>query len=182
MFFLKIFWKKILLTLGFRQKDHRRILKSQIFSTFIFWSIFAHNNTDLSRPLVNEFLLALVNPATSCAPSPGCLLVASWSWPRQSDTRVRALNTSAILSQLPMMCHWHQTMPGQLGWWPLPGDAGGPRGPGLYHGVAPVTLEHDLPRVLDLPDVGPVLVQTHVANEQDLAVLDKPGEGAVNWN
>ena len=68
-FFLKIFWKKILLTLGFRQKDHRRILKSQIFSTFIFWSIFAHNNTDLSRPPhVKKFPLTLSN------------LLRSFSW------------------------------------------------------------------------------------------------------
>ena len=32
---------------------------------------------------------------------------------------------------------------------------GCPRGPGLYHAVAAVTLEHDLPPVLDLPHVGP---------------------------
>ena len=42
-------------------------------------------------------------------------------------------------------------------------------------------LEHDLAAVLYLAHVGPVLVQPHVADQQDLAVLDEAGEGAVHW-
>ena len=41
-------------------------------------------------------------------------------------------------------------------------------------------LEHDLAAVLYLAHVGPVLVEPHVADQQDLAVLNKPGEWAVN--
>ena len=70
----------------------------------------------------------------------------------------------------------------QLWWRPLPRYTGGSGGPGLYHTVAPVTLEHDLPPVLDLPDVGPVLVQPHVADEKDLAMLDEAREGTVHCN
>ena len=70
--------------------------------------------------------------------------------------------------------------PGQLGRRPLPRYTGGPRGPGLYHAVAAVALEHDLPPVLDLPHVGPVLVQPHVADQQDLPVLDEAREGTVD--
>ena len=43
-------------------------------------------------------------------------------------------------------------------------------------------LEHDLAAVLYLAHVGPVLVQPHVADQQDLAVLDEAGEGAVHWD
>ena len=43
-------------------------------------------------------------------------------------------------------------------------------------------LEHDLSAVLYLAHVGPVLVQPHVADQQDLAVLDEAGEGAVHWD
>ena len=59
-------------------------------------------------------------------------------------------------------------------------DTGGSRGSGLYHAVAAVALEHDLPPVLDLPHVGPVLVQPHVADQQDLPVLDEAREGTVD--
>ena len=59
-------------------------------------------------------------------------------------------------------------------------NTGGSRGSGLYHAVATVALEHDLPPVLDLPHVGPVLVQPHVADQEDLAVLDEAREGTVD--
>ena len=55
------------------------------------------------------------------------------------------------------------------------------RGSGLYHGVSPVTLEHDLSPVLDLPHVGPVLVEAHVPHQEDLPVLHEAGEGTVDW-
>ena len=45
--------------------------------------------------------------------------------------------------------------PGQLRRGPLPRYAGGPGGPRVYHAVAAVTLEHDLPPVLDLPHIRP---------------------------
>ena len=41
-------------------------------------------------------------------------------------------------------------------------------------------LEHDLAAVLYLADVGPVLVQAHVADQQDLAVFNEAREGTVN--
>ena len=59
-------------------------------------------------------------------------------------------------------------------------NTGGSRGSWLYHAVAAVALEHDLPPVLDLPHVGPVLVQPHVADQQDLPVLDEAREGTVD--
>ena len=54
------------------------------------------------------------------------------------------------------------------------------RGSRLYHGVSPVTLEHDLSPVLDLPHVGPVLVEAHVPHQEDLPVLHEAGEGTVD--
>ncbi len=39
---------------------------------------------------------------------------------------------------------------------------------------APAALEHDLPVVLHLLDVRPVVVQAHVADQKDLGVI-KPG-------
>ena len=54
------------------------------------------------------------------------------------------------------------------------------RGSRLYHGESPVTLEHDLTTVLDLPHVGTILVETHAADQQDLAVLNEPREGTIN--
>jgi len=42
-----------------------------------------------------------------------------------------------------------------------------------------VAVEDDLPVVGDLPDVGAVVVQAHVANQQDLAVVQVSGEAAV---
>ena len=70
--------------------------------------------------------------------------------------------------------------PGELGRRPLPRHTGGSGGSWLYHAVASVTLEHDLPAVLDLPDVWPVLVQSHVTYQEDLAVLYEAREGAVH--
>ena len=46
-------------------------------------------------------------------------------------------------------------------------DTGGSRGPGLYHAVAAVALEHYLPSVLDLPHVGPAMTST-TSSEQHL--------------
>ena len=89
-------------------------------------------------------------------------------------------------------------LPRQLGRRPLPRHAGRPRGPRLDHGVGAVALgndhyhhyhhyhrhyhhlEHDLPPILDLADVGPVLIQPHVADQQDLAVFNEAREGTVN--
>ena len=72
--------------------------------------------------------------------------------------------------------------PGQLRRGPLPRYAGGPGGARVYHAVTAVTLEHDLPPVLDLPDVGPVLVEAHVADQKDLSMLDEARERAVHYD
>ena len=82
-------------------------------------------------------------------------------------------------------------------------NTGGSRGSGLNHAVAAVTLEHDLSPVLDLSHVGPVrtsryvdiniktwryqhqdispvFVESHIADEQDLAVVYKAGKWTIN--
>lgn len=51
-----------------------------------------------------------------------------------------------------------------------------PDGP-LHHAVPAVTLEHDLTTILDLPDIGSVLIQSYVPDQEDLAIVYEPGKG-----
>ena len=62
---------------------------------------------------------------------------------------------------------------------PLAVDAGGAGGP-VGQLVPPAALEEDLPVVLDLAHVRAVVVEAHVAHEQDFAALYVAGELAVD--
>ena len=63
---------------------------------------------------------------------------------------------------------------------PLSPHTGGSLRSAQLQPVALVTVEYDLPVVGDLLDVGPVVVEAHVAHQEYLAVLEEAREGAVH--
>ena len=67
----------------------------------------------------------------------------------------------------------------QVGRAPLAVDAGGAGGP-VGQFVTPAALKEDLPVVLHFAHVRAVVIEAHVAHEEDLAAFDVSGELAVD--